>query len=327
MLKGKNIGVVVPAFNEQKLIKKTLTTMPSFVDKIIVVNDGSTDNTAFEIKEFLDQDSRIIHIEKERNEGLGKAIIDGYRKAYEMKLDVVAVMAGDAQMDPKDLEKVVLPIIKGQAVYVKGNRLLFRDTIKIMPRHRFFGNSILTILNKFATGYFDLMDPQCGFTAIEGAAIKYFDTRKPHKGYGYNAHLLYQLNLRNFKVVDVGVKPIYGESISKIKLYKYIPKIFWLILSLFFKRIWYKYLVYDFHPIGLCYVFGTISGLVSLYTGILILLTRFKVTGPLPITHLPTIMLCVLSSFIFILLFLFGMLLDIEYLRSHGKTNINDVSE
>jgi glycosyltransferase involved in cell wall biosynthesis len=320
MLDGKSIGVVVPAYNEERLIKKTLDTIPEFVDRIIVVNDGSEDATGDIVETCKTANRKITHIKKENNEGLGKAIIDGYYVALEHGLDIVAVMAGDAQMDPVDLERVVRPIVDGEALYVKGNRLLNPGVLKSMPRHRFFGNSVLTILTKFATGYFHLMDPQCGYTAIACPAIRYFNKENPHKGYGYNAHILYQLNLYNMKVVDVDVKPVYGDAISKIRLYKYIPTVSWLLFSIFFRRIVLKYFVFDFHPVGLCYVFGLLTGLISFYTSVLIIISRFALTGPLPVSQLPTIMLCVLSTFSSIMLWLFGMFLDIEYLRTRENS-------
>jgi glycosyltransferase involved in cell wall biosynthesis len=315
MLDNKKIAVVVPAHNEELLIGKTLSTMPSFVDTIVVVNDGSSDNTGSIIDQATQNDPRIFHLLNAQNIGLGKSIIEGYKKAYELKGDIIAVMAGDAQMDPDDLEKVVRPIIEEKALYVKGNRLLTPGVFQTMPKHRFFGNSILTFLTKFATGYFHLMDPQCGYTAIRSSALKYLNFDKPHVGYGYNAHILFQLNLHNVKVIDVEVKPVYGEAVSGIKLSRYIPSVSWLLIKLFLKRILLKYIIFDFHPVGLCYLFGTLSGTIALDAGIAVAIARVQLTGNLPITLLPTIMLWVLTSFSAILFWLFGMFLDIEYLR------------
>jgi len=315
MIEDKKIAVIVPAHNEEKLIGKTLMTMPEFVDSIMVVNDGSTDQTGSIIDKIGKQDSRIIHIKKGLNEGLGKAIIDGYRKAYEQSFDIVAVMAGDAQMHPDDLIEVVQPIISGQAMYVKGNRLLSPGVFNKMPKYRFLGNSLLTLLTKFTTGYFHLMDPQCGYTAITHSAIGCLDLDSPHQGYGYNAHILYQLNLHNIKVTDVEVRPIYENETSGIRLSSYIPKVGWLLIVIFFRRIWFKYFLFDFHPVGLCYLFGSLSGLLALQSGLFIAVERFSLLGPLPITLLPTIMLWVLSSFCAIILILFAIFMDIEYLR------------
>ena len=164
------------------------------------------------------------------------------------------------------------------------------------------------------------MDPQCGYTAIARSAIGYLNLESPHKGYGYNACLLYQLNLHNIKVLDVKVKPVYGEETSGINLLSYIPTVGWLLIVTFFRRIWLKYFLLDFHPAGLCYFLGSLSGLLALQTGLFIALERFTTLGPLPTTLLPTIMLWVLSSFSSIILFLFAIFMDIEYLRVRENT-------
>lgn len=253
MYKEHSVGVVVPAYNEEKLIGTTLSTMPDFVDQIIVVNDGSKDGTLERIQSFQEKDSRIVLVNHEQNKGLGQSLIDGYLKARELECQVTAVMAGDAQMSPEDLPRILDPIVEGVADYSKGNRLLHDKVIERMPTHRFLGNSALTLLTKFATGYWHSMDPQCGYTAISLSALEAIPIERMIKGYGYNAHILYMLNVNNFTVSDVGIEPVYGEEQSKIKLANYIPTVSKLLLKLFFKRIIRKYLLRDFHPLVLFY--------------------------------------------------------------------------
>ena len=225
MLNDSTIGIVIPAYNEGKLISKVMDTMPDFVDYMIIVNDGSKDETKKRIEDQALCDPRIIMVDHEVNKGLGQTLIDGYLKSREMEIDVVAVMAGDAQMDPDDLENVVMPIVNGETDYVKGSRLLVNGVKEKMPKYRFVGNNILTLLTKFATGYWHVIDPQCGYTAISHEAISEIPIEEMIKGYGYNAHILYMLNMSNYKVKDVKVKPVYGEEVSKIKLGKYIRKV------------------------------------------------------------------------------------------------------
>ena len=163
MLNDSTIGIVIPAYNEGKLISKVMDTMPDFVDYMIIVNDGSKDETKKRIEDQALCDPRIIMVDHEVNKGLGQTLIDGYLKSREMEIDVVAVMAGDAQMDPDDLENVVMPIVNGETDYVKGSRLLVNGVKEKMPKYRFVGNNILTLLTKFATGYWHVIDPQCGY--------------------------------------------------------------------------------------------------------------------------------------------------------------------
>ncbi len=221
MLKNKKIGVVVPAHNEELLILDTLRSMPAFVDKIVVVNDASTDKTKQKILLEQKKQKRISLIDHKENKGLGATLADGYLKASELGLDVIAVMAGDNQMDPHDLKNVVRPIIDGQVSYTKGNRLLVKDVSKVMPKYRFIGNIVATFLTKFATGYWPLIDPQCGYTAIAKQALDRIDIASLKKGYGYNADILVRLNIYNFKITDVEVKPVYGREKSGIKFFRY----------------------------------------------------------------------------------------------------------
>lgn len=166
MYRGRKIGVVVPAYNEEMLIGETLSGIPEYVDKIYVVDDGSTDRTAEIVEEFAKKDNRIILIRHEKNRGVGAAIVSGYKKALEDGMDIVAVMAGDNQMDPAFLPDLLDPIVEGKADYAKGNRLLSPEYRRGMSKWRFFGNSILTLLTKIASGYWQMMDPQNGYLSL-----------------------------------------------------------------------------------------------------------------------------------------------------------------
>ncbi|RKJ42874.1 glycosyltransferase [bacterium 1XD8-76] len=308
MIKNKTIGVVVPAYNEGRLIEKVLDTMPDFVDTIIVVNDGSVDGTKEKILEKLQGDARIILYDHLKNKGLGQSLIDGYEKAIELKLDVTAVMAGDAQMDPSDLHDVVIPVVQGETDYVKGSRLLVQGVQEKMPRYRFIGNNILTLLTKFATGYWHVVDPQCGYTAISYQAISNIPIKTMIKGYGYNAHILYMLNMQNFRVKDVKVKPVYGEEVSKIKLGKYIRNVSVLLLKLFFSRIFKKNMLIDFNPLALFYLLSFIC--LPLALGFLIrMLVIYFSTFLMPST---TLILFVFTALMGVQSLFFAMWMDME---------------
>ena len=256
MVENHTIAVVVPAYNEELLIGKTVSTMPAFVDAIIVVNDGSKDRTRAVLLEYQAKDPRLTIIDHPRNKGLGQSLIDGYVHAREQGYDITAVMAGDAQMSPDDLGAVLAPIVAGNADYAKGNRLLVADVAEHMPAYRLVGNAVLTILTKFATGYWQVIDPQCGYTAISKRALAAIPIERMIKGYGYNADILNMLNIRDFFVADVEVKPVYGMEQSKIKLRTYIPTVSWLLVRLFFRRLVQKYMVRNFNPLCLSYLCG-----------------------------------------------------------------------
>ncbi len=308
MLNSKSIGVVIPAYNEGKLINKVMDTMPDFVDYMIIVNDGSKDETKSQIEEKALCDSRIVLLNHEKNKGLGQTLIDGYLRSVEMEIDVVAVMAGDAQMDPDDLENVVMPIVNGEADYVKGSRLLVNGVKEKMPKYRFIGNNILTLLTKFATGYWHVIDPQCGYTAISHEALSEIPIDEMIKGYGYNAHILYMLNMSNFTVKDVKVKPVYGEEKSKIKLGRYIRRVSILLCRLFFSRILKKYMLIDFNPAAMFYLLAFLCLPLAVIFGIRMLVI-FIATLLMPNT---TLILFVFTSLMGIQSLFFAMWMDME---------------
>jgi glycosyltransferase involved in cell wall biosynthesis len=306
---GKTVGVVIPAYNEERLIKRVLETMPDIVDSIIVVNDCSRDHTRDVVLDFASGNARIVLVDHEKNRGLGQSLIDGYLKSLELKLDITAIMAGDAQMDPADLASVVGPVAEGRADYVKGNRLLREDTGKSMPRFRFFGNSLLTLLTKFATGYWHVIDPQCGYTAISKKALTAIPIRQMVKGYGYNADILNMLNLRNFRVRDVDVKAVYGEEKSKIKKHQYIPRVSWLLLRLWLRRVWRKYLIREFHPLIFFYLLSFICLVLVALPMFVRLVVIWVQQGVAPST---TLIIFLFSFMLGLMSFFFGMWMDME---------------
>ena len=309
MYRDYKVNVIVPAFNEELLILDTLDGMPGFVDGVIVIDDCSLDKTNEIVRNAASRDSRISLLVHEENLGLGQSLIDGYLASLETDGDFTVVMAGDNQMDPADLPNLLDTLIEGNHDYVKGNRLLHTD-ISAMPTYRYLGNSLLTLLTKFATGYYALMDPQCGYTAIRNSALAKIPIEKMTKGYGYNADILTMLYIQQFSVADCEVRPVYGQEQSKIRLRRYIPMIVWLLTRLFFRRLWSRYVILDFHPLVLFYLFG-----ISLFAFVSIPLSvRFVYvyaqTGELPKT---TAILCVVSLMTAIQSTLFAMWMDMEY--------------
>ncbi|MFH1326517.1 MAG: glycosyltransferase family 2 protein [archaeon] len=306
MLNQKKIGVVVPAYNEELLIEKTLTTIPKYVDKIIVIDDYSEDNTRNIIKKIMKKNKKIFLIEHKKNKGLGKSLINGYLKGLELEMDIIAVMAGDNQMDPNDLKEILKPIIEERVDYTKGNRLLRDDCIEKMPRYRFIGNSFLTLLTKFATGYWHLIDPQSGYTAISKKALSSIKIQEMTQGYGYNADILNMLNLGNFRVCDVPIQPVYDKEKSGIKLRSYIPRVSKLLLKLFIKRMSHKYLVREFHPLVFFYWFSIVNVLFIAFPLFIYMIINFKT---FPQTYF---IIFAFSSMIGFFSFFFGMWMDME---------------
>jgi dolichol-phosphate mannosyltransferase len=215
VLSGVEIGVVVPAFNEAAWIAETLASMPPFVDRVAVVDDASLDATGEIAKRS--SDPRVEVLRHETNRGVGAAIATGYRRLRARGAGVVAVMAGDGQMAPADLERVVSPVVCGEADYVKGNRVRHPDALRVMPLPRLIGTSGLAVLTRLATGLRPLGDSQCGYTAISASAIDALDLDRLWPGYGYPNDLLGALAARGLRVVEVTVRPVYRGEASGLR--------------------------------------------------------------------------------------------------------------
>lgn len=309
MYKEHKITVIVPAYNEEELILETLQGIPPFVDIIFVINDASQDNTLALIQKQQQEDARIQCIDHKTNQGLGKSLIDGYVASKHSDTDITAVMAGDNQMHPEDLPILLDHIIDHGYDYVKGNRLLHQN-IAAMPRYRFWGNALLTILTKFATGYYAMMDPQCGYTAIRNSALCKIPIEQITRGYGYNADILCMLNIQRFRVTDAEVRPVYDREKSKIKLWKYIPKTSWILTRLFFRRLWQRYVILDFHPLVLFYFFAFFNTLCILFPFTVRFFVMYFTYNELPKTTLTILVFTFLISFQSIL---FAIWMDMDY--------------
>ena len=313
MINDKTVSVVVPSYNESSQIAKVISTMPSFVDMIIIVNDKSKDNMSDIVKEMMASDSykrtnlfkrredtlsddplhtatnveiemrleddekftphqiidngesKIILIEHLENGGVGAAIATGYKFARDHHIDCTAVMAGDGQMDPGELESICMPVIREEVDYVKGNRLKHKSAKRFIPKIRYYGNSILSILTKIASGYWRVSDTQTGYTSISLEALENIELHKIYKRYGMPNDLLVKLNIESFKISEVLIKPIYhvGEE-SKMKVSKVIPSVSWLLVKLFFERMFKKYLIRDFHPLFLLYFMSFLTFFINI---------------------------------------------------------------
>jgi len=309
MIEDKKIAVVMPAYNEELLIEKSIDSVPSEVSKIIVINDLSKDNTKEIVENKIKSNQKIVLINNKKNYGVGYSIVEGYKKAYDLDCDIAVVMPGDAQALPEDFYNLIDPVVKGSVDYTKGNRLKFKGVSNIMPKHRFFGNTLLTLLTKFASGYYHIMDPQMGYTALNLRIFPYLELTKLIKRYGYPGHLLYILNLSDAKVADVEVKPHYGEEKSGIKLLTFIPKLIYILIKLFFSRVFKKLILENLSPAGISYLFS----FLMLFVGVPILSQR-AISKYLNSGYIPELTFIALTSSIilFFIFFLFGVLFDVQ---------------
>ncbi len=311
MFKGCRVGVVVPAYNEEKQIETVLTTMPDFVDKIYVIDDCSKDATSQVTKHWAKRHGqRVELIRHEARGGVGKAICSGYKAALQDGIEVVAVMAGDGQMDPKELPLILEPVADGKADYSKGNRLTSGLAWQKTPHVRYLGNAFLSLLTKIASGYWHVADTQSGYTAISAEALRAINLDDLYPSYGYPNDMLVRLNVRNFRVADVHITPRYGiGERSSMKVWKVIPTVSFLLMRGFFYRMFEKYVIRDFHPLVFFYALGfalLLSGFILGMIETIAKLTRGDVA-------VATIVLVALLGISGLQLLLFAMWFDMEY--------------
>jgi len=310
MYRDKTVAVVVPAYNEEVLIRTVIETMPAFVDKIIIVNDKSTDNTAVVVREYVSRDpDGVVLVDLEENQGVGGAIAEGYKVARDNQIDCTAVMAGDAQMDPGDLPKLLDPVIEDRADYTKGNRLFYGDAWHMIPKVRYLGNSGLSLLTKIASGYWHVADSQTGYTVASLEVLKTLDLDKIYKRYGMPNDMLVKLNVYDFRVKDVHVKPVYnvGEK-SGIRIRKVLFTIPLLLFRLFLYRMVQKYVIRNTHPLVLFYLLGGFMLLIDIPLA-LRLVYRWALNASVTVENVSAVLFCAFMGFQSIL---FAMLFDME---------------
>jgi glycosyltransferase involved in cell wall biosynthesis len=275
MLAGKRVAVVVPAHNEEALLPETLAGIPHLVDRIYVVDDASQDATRERADAAAAADPRVVVLVHERNRGVGAAIVTGYQRALEERIDVTCVMAADNQMDPDDLEALVTPVARGEVDYAKANRLITGQAWTLIPRQRYLGNAVLSLLTKIASGYWHVADSQSGYTAVALGTLEQLDLDRIYPRYGFPNDMLVHLNVVNARVRDVPSRPVYGVGErSGIKLRSVVPRIAWLLVKAFFWRLREKYVIRDFHPLVFFYTFGIVMSIAGLGLGIALVVLR-----------------------------------------------------
>jgi len=307
MLEGKRVGVVVPAHNEEGLIEPTIQGIPGFVDRIYIVDDASTDATAERAR--ATDDPRVEVIVHARNGGVGAAIVTGYKRALAERMDATAVMAGDNQMDPDELEGLALPIVRDQLDYAKANRLFTGSAWRLIPHTRYLGNAVLSLLTKVASGYWHVADSQAGYTVVSLRVLQLLDLDRIYTSYGFPNDMLVHLNVWNARVRDFPSRPIYGVGErSGIKIRRVVPRISWLLLKGFFWRLREKYVIRDFHPLVFFYFLGFLMTIGGLALGILEVVLRISGNHITPATIVLVALLLISGS----QFALFAMWFDME---------------
>jgi glycosyltransferase involved in cell wall biosynthesis len=307
VFEGKRVAVVVPAHDEEALIATTIHGVPPLVDRIFVVDDGSSDRTAECARDS--GDARVEVLAHDTNRGVGAATVTGYRRALAEGFDVVAVMNGDNQMDPADLPALVGPVARGEVDYAKANRLFTGQAWQLIPRARYLGNAVLSMLTKIASGYWHVADSQSGYTAISRELLAELDLDRVYTRYGFPNDMLVHLNVWNARVRDCPSRPVYGVGERSGMRYRHVvPRIAWLLLRGFFWRLWEKYVKRDFHPLVFFYLVGFVSFVAGVILGLVV--AAYRAAGySITVGTVVLVALLVLSGSQFTL---FAMWFDME---------------
>ena len=265
MLNAKTIAVIVPCYKVKDHIVSTIADIPDFVDRIVVVNDGCPAGSGDAIRTI--SDPRLQVISHAVNQGLGSAMISGFRECLRQGFDIVVKMDGDGQMSGADLAHLIVPLVNGDADYVKGNRWVQISALKTMPAFRRIGNTGLSFMAKAASGYWNIFDPNNGYVAINKTALSLLELDRIGRRYFFENSMLINLNIIRAVVQDVPLPARYGNEASSLSLTRTFfefPIHMFLGLA---RRIWWRHFVFDFSLFALyllsgfpALAFGTVFG-------------------------------------------------------------------
>jgi glycosyltransferase involved in cell wall biosynthesis len=307
MYKGHRTAVVIPAHDEASHIGEVIQTMPDLVDHIIVIDDCSRDTTSQVALSCSDH--RVIVMQTETNLGVGGATVVGYKKAIELGSDLIAKMDGDGQMPPEYLSSLLDALVEQAFEYAKGNRFLAGESLTFMPRHRLLGNIILTFMTKLASGYWNIFDPQNGYTAIKVDALRLLNLDAIHQRFFFENDMLIHLNFFGCRVKDIPIPARYGTEKSDLNLFGVGMTFPILLLRRFFYRVYQRYVLRDFSPIALFLFLGLILFGWGVLFGVYLWIES-QLTGRL--TPTGTIMLSLLPLILGFQLLLQAIVLDIQ---------------
>ncbi len=305
MYREHSVAAVVPAHNEEAHIEEVIDTMPAFVDFIVIVDDASSDRTA-EVAE-ASGDARVVVIRHEQNQGVGGAIIAAHTKAMELGADLDVVMAGDGQMDPKYLPSLLDPLIDDNYGFTKANRFFSIKSFEGMPRHRVWGSVALSFLTKLASGYWNLFDPQNGYTAIRRDVLERLPLERIARGYEFENDLLINLNILRVRALDVPIPARYGTEVSGMKLRSVAVSITNLLLRGFWRRVFWKYVLWSFSPIALFLFSGIALTAWGMVFGVWVVYEALQSTP-----SAGTVIVSVVPFMIGIQLLIYSLVLDIQ---------------
>lgn len=285
------IAVVIPAYRVERDIQAVLCGLPQYIKHIIVVDDASPDSTADLVAASAKKDQRITLIRHEKNQGVGGAMVSGFRKALEAGAQIVVKLDGDGQMDPAHIPALVMPLVEGKADYAKGNRFRDFQSLQQMPLIRRIGNLGLSFLTKAATGYWNVFDPTNGYFSIRAEVLAQLPLEKIDKGYFFETSMLSHLYLLDAFVMDVTIPARYGGEISNLSIRRAMVEFPIKLIRTTLRRMVLKYFIFDFSMISIYILSGVPLLLFGLIFGITkwIQYAKLGIAAPTGTVILPTL--------------------------------------
>lgn len=310
MYKESKIAVVIPVYNEEKFVTRVIKSIPDYIDRIIVVDDASTDQTTKVVGQLSENDPRITLLVSPKNQGVGGAMCLGYQHFSSMDdIDIAVKIDGDGQMPLEKLPDLLDPLVKDECEYSKGNRFLDGKLTQTMPTYRLIGNFLLTLATKMASGYWNVFDSQNGFTAVKISCLKKIDLNRINRGYFFENDMLVNLNVFDCRVEDISMPVIYGDEKSHISLSRVGITFPALLINRFLYRIYNKYVLKDFSPIALFLFLGMLLLTSGIIYGSYLWMLSFSTNIASPTGSIVLAMLSVILGF---QLTLQGIVLDIQ---------------
>jgi glycosyltransferase involved in cell wall biosynthesis len=301
------IAIIIPCYKVSHHVQEVVKSVPDSVDHIIVVDDACPEDSGRVAESVGRRNVTVLY--HTRNTGVGGAVMTGYRKAMELGCDIMVKMDGDGQMDPAYLGAITEPLIRDEADYTKGNRFKDFKRLKTMPATRLFGNSALSFLVKVASGYWNIMDPTNGFTAIHRKVLEELNLGKISRRFFFESDMLINLRLVNAVVQDVDVPARYGTEGSTLNVWRALLQFSLKLFRGFLKRLVLRYFIYDFNMASVYMILGIPLLLFGVLYGTVNWIESFRTGEPTP---LGTIMLAALPVILALEMLLQAVNIDIN---------------
>jgi glycosyltransferase involved in cell wall biosynthesis len=309
MYKSTKVAVVIPCYNEEKLIEKTISTLPASIDYIIAVNDASKDDTLAVLHRIAKSNKKVTVLDNDANGGIGYSLKNGFHHALKhTDAEAIGIVSGDAQCDPEYIEPMLDVFIERKVDYIKGNRFFQRDALKSMPAYRRFGNIFISLLTKFSTGYYSISDTTMGFGFLRRSILEQVNYDLVRNRYDYENSMLIALSIVSARLKDYPVPAIYGEETSTIDFWPTVGRVLRVVWVGFWQRIYYKYILFSFHPIALFLFGGLLLTLVGFGFGVYMIVEKI-IHSLSPSTG--TVMLCVLPLIVGFQMLLTALIMDV----------------